>query len=117
MSKLHVLAGSPSGYQLIIHTSTPVGVNAVANSWKAVLLAAGIAQTSHMVVGTALGQVTSSEAALILSGDTLEFSANYGTPADGSTPTSTALNTFIDAYIASELSRLQVVLKFYGYTQ
>lgn len=117
MSKIHVLAGNGGTYTMVIHTATPVGVNVVSNSWKACLLAAGIAKTSTMVVGTGIGLITSSEAASVLAGDTLEFNATLPAEFNGNTPTSTQLTAFADSFISAEFSRLQVALKFYGYTQ
>lgn len=117
MSKIHVLNGGGGSYQLIIHTNTPVGVNSVANSWKSVVVAAAVASTSSMIVGTGIGQISSSEAASIIAGDVLEFKAALGENSDGTTPTSTQLGNFANVVIASKLTDLQVSLKFYGYTQ
>lgn len=117
MSKIHVLAGNGGTYNLIIHTNTPAGINTVANSWKACIIAAGIAKTSSMDVGTGVGQITSSEAASILAGDVLEFSASIANNADGAAPSSGQLTTFADNYITNKFNELQVALKFYGYTQ
>lgn len=117
MSKVHVLAGNGGSYNLVIHTNTPAGVNSVANSWKACLISAGIATVSSMVVGTSIGNISSSEAASVLAGDLLEFRAPLNSNVDGSTPTSTQITNFVDAVITTNFSALQVSMKFYGYTQ
>ena len=117
MSKIHVLAGNGGSYGLIIHTNTPTGVNVVGNSWKACLLAAGLAKTSVMSSGAGIGLVPVAEAASILAGDVLEFQTALPAQMDGATPTVGQITAFADAHITSEFSRLQVALKFYGYTQ
>lgn len=94
----------------------PVGVNLVANSWKACYVAAHSPATA-MVIGTGIGQITSSEAASIVAGDVIELSATVTPNADGSAPSSTGINTFADSMISDKLNTLQAQLKYFGYTQ
>src|SRR3990167_10187920 len=104
MSKVHILAGNGGTYQIIIHTNTPtIGNNAIGNNWKTCYINAGLATTSVMSVGIGLGQITSSEAASVLSGDMLEISTTIPNRFDGATPTPVQINAFADAVIASRL--------------
>lgn len=117
MSKIHILAGNGGVYNLVIHTATPPGNNAVGNAWKTAALASMLIGSTILSTGSGLGQITTSEATSIVAGDVLEFQAQFPNLIDGSTPTTAQLNAFADAVITRELSRLQVALKFYGYTQ
>lgn len=116
MSKIHVLSQNGGGYHVYIHTSMPVGVNVVSNSWSACYVAAFNPQTA-MSIGTGIGQITSSEASAVLTGAELEFQGVVQPNADGSAPSSTQINTYADSIIAAGFASLQAQLKYYGYTQ
>jgi hypothetical protein len=112
--KIHATTYDMSGNcSVILHSAVPAGNNAIGNSWKNTLIAAGRNKTS-MVEGTDLGQITTAEKASIVAGDVIEI--------PGTIPTSViaqgaaAIGVFADVLIVSAKAKIAQELNYYGWT-
>jgi hypothetical protein len=114
MSKLHAFTGDSSGNcHVVIHTTIPAGNNAVGKSWKSCWVAVG-RNTTSLVEGAGVGQISSVEKASIVAGDVVEVSVTI--PLDVVAQGQAAVNIFADALAASQLAVLAGELKYYGWT-
>jgi len=119
MAKVHVLEQQGANlFRCVVHFATPTGNNVVGTSWKAALVASGIAKASVLAVGNAGHQITTQENNQLVSGDLIEteFSFVYD-PVWTTTEVNTALDAEAATRIATRTTELQNLLKFYGYTR
>ena len=112
--KIHATTYDTSGNcKVILHAAVPAGNNAIGNTWKATLIAAGRNVTS-MVEGTGIGQITTAEKASIVAGDVIEISGTIPTSmiAQGAT----AIGVFADVLIANAIAKIGQEWNYYGWT-
>lgn len=120
MSKIHVLTASDREYRVVLHTDMPSGNNSAGKTWKDSYFQdrknrATDVVDSVLATGTGSGNITSSELASVNSADVIEIVTTVLLESGGTN--STQLDAIVDQVISDELSKLQQVYKYFGYTQ
>ena len=123
--KVHVLTASGVGddalFSAVAHALTPAGNNDSGTSWKAALVASGMAKTQMQSVGTGPGQITQAEKDLIESGDIFEVRFSFGLKDDSGTVLTgqnliDRLMIFADREIQKRKDQLAVQLRYFGFS-
>ncbi|HSW46505.1 MAG TPA: hypothetical protein VLM89_13135 [Phycisphaerae bacterium] len=115
MSKVHAFTGDTSGgCRVILHTAMPAGNNLVGRTWKSCWIAAG-RNTTSMVEGNGIGQISAAEKAQVVAGDVIELSGEVPLSVVGQG--TAAVSAFADALVATRLGSLANEFNYYGHTQ
>jgi hypothetical protein len=114
MSAIHVLELNPEKRRatLVLHQTMPVGNNQAGTSWKNCIIFTG-RNKSILTVGTGPGQIASAENTDVVAGNVLELVVQAEVDGD---PTIALLNNLASFHAASEVTRLQATLRYYGFT-
>jgi len=114
MAKIHAFDFQEGGVcRVVLHTAMASGNNAVGNSWKNVWLAAG-RNTTGMVEGTGIGQISTAEKASVVAGDVIEISAQI--PNNVVVQGAVAVNAFADQIITAMKAKYAAEFNYYGWT-
>ena len=116
MATLHVRNRSGNIINCIIHFDVPTGNNAVGFSWKNIVLALG-RNTTSMVEGSGIGQISTTEKASVVAGDILELSISVTDHGGNASQRAAAIDEQVAAIIVDESSRLKQEFNFYGMTR
>lgn len=76
MSSIHVLTGSGGFFQVVVHSPTPAGDNAVGVSYETALKNSGN-NVTVMPIGSGPGEITPAEATLVSCGAIIETRATW----------------------------------------
>lgn len=118
MSRLHVFEAvgqqQPNVYRVILHETTPAGINSAGVTWVAALAGSGAART-RMTEGTGAGQITTAEKAQVESGNVVEGEFYFqDNPTDNPTQRNAALDAHATRYLAELEADISVRLKWFG---
>ena len=118
MSNIHVLTGpGDNTYLAIIHVAVTTGNNLVGTPYRTAVVNAGL-NTTIMVEGAGLGQITTAERNTLISGALYEVSFFFG---NNPTWTTTQRQNAFNAEVSQRSSAAQVfitnALAYFGYTQ
>jgi hypothetical protein len=125
MAKVHVMVASGVGDDALFsgyaHALTPAGSNDSGTTWKAALVASGMARTQMTSVGTGPGQITQAEKDLIESGDIIEARFTFGLKDDNGVvltgqPLIDRLMIFADREIQKRKDQLAAQLRYFGFS-
>lgn len=126
MAKAHVLTASGIGDDAIFlgvaHATTPAGSNESGTTWKAALVASGMAKSKMTSVGNGVGQITQAEKDLIESGDMIEASFTFGLKGDDNVTVLTGqalidhMMIFADRAIQARKDQLAAQLRYFGFS-
>lgn len=119
MADIHVLAGDGLGaWTIVFHFVVPDQNNNVAINYRTALINSALGGISVMAEGSAAGQITSAELALVAAGEVYEHSEAF-LAESGATSNAEMLAAAREIYAAREtpvLNRLRKKLRYYGYT-
>lgn len=122
--KVHVLSATGTGndaiFAAIAHALTPAGSNDSGTTWKAALVASGMAKTQMLSVGAGTGQITQAEKDLIESGDIIEARFSFDLKDDNGNlltgqPLIDHLMIFADRAILNRKLQLADQLRYFGF--
>lgn len=118
MSNIHILQRHGEKIRVVFHFPTPPGTNSANGTWKAVLLAAGVAGTTVLTEGTGLGNISAQEKSSIQSGDVLELETTIQLDMKANNAQRVAaIDEMYSKIMADYLDDLQAAYKFYGVTR
>ena len=118
MSNIHVLAGAGlNRYTVVVHVATPAGNNAAGVPWSTAIVNAK-RNTTVLLTGNGVGQITAAEAAQVAAGTVLEGSFDWGDdPAWTNGQRIADLDTRAAQLAAELLGRTGADLKYFGFTR
>lgn len=115
--KIHVLSGTNSTYQVVVHIATPVGNNSAGILWSDVIKNSG-RNVSVMPVGSGSGQILQSELDQITAGTLIEGVFNWQDDLSLTGPQRQADVDLRATQLTNELlARYATELKYFGYTR
>lgn len=117
MSNIHVLEGLGNDYRAVIHLAVPVENNSVGVPLRTALVNSGLA-TTVMTIGSGAGQISSTEATQIGSGEVYEIVFSFANnPAWTGPQRQAQFNQEVSNRSIIALTDLRRHLAYFGHTQ
>lgn len=118
MKKAFVGASRDGEYRLVVHFTTPAGINDAGVTWKSCVLGLG-RNTTSLSVGTAATQITQAEEDAIVAGDVVEVVGSIRLDSAGNTNDERIayINVKADQLRGKAIDSLSALLTFCGHTQ
>lgn len=119
MADMHVLETVGGAARVIMHIAVPDAVNDVGVNYREALVNSGLGGSTKLTEGTASGEITTAEKALVESGAVVELERIIEIEGVGQTNAGrqALLRSAYTTLAVNAIAELQVQLKFFGHTE